>query len=164
MKRAIKYIIFYSVCALVGAGIGILIGETSNYIIENRPIEINEQHNLVASRIVSSTQWNIPYVGKILSLDSDLTKYRCESLVAVVGNDLKFCRALKPRENPENLPMVMGEFTASPTMIRVDTNADMWVTIHEFTHYAIDCTRQLKTEESCVQSAQKMMVDLSKIK
>jgi len=118
------------------------------YLLESKPRQI--------------VVWDAVSNQKVVDLPEK--SYKCQTLVAVIGDNVTFCKLEEKRPIQNGVPMVMGDFNSSTNKIRITKETSNDAIVHELVHYAISCTRKTKDEELCVRSAQKMMLELKLIK
>lgn len=106
--------------------------------------------------------WDVATTEKIIELPN--SPYECVKMKAVIGEDVNFCKLQVARPVQIGKPTVMGDFNSYTNTVRITQETSNDAIVHEFIHYAIDCTRKTNNEELCVRSAQKLSLDLNLIK
>lgn len=106
--------------------------------------------------------WDAVTTQKVIELPD--SPYKCKTLVAVIGDNVTFCKLEIPHPIVSGVPMVRGDYNLSTNKIRITQETTNDAIAHELKHYAIACTRKTKDEELCVRSAQKMELELDLIK
>lgn len=136
-----KYILYF--CALICLILGV---KLLWYIYRPEPYQ--------------TIKFNQSYVGRVIPIEQDLTKYHCIELNRLNGGKLKFC-TLRQKMDATSTPRVMGQYNKLSDVILLDKDSPNDRILHELFH---SCSVQNIEEElkaQCFQNFYLQLVDLS---